>query len=588
MFRKIFKFLVGLLAFVGLIVILGLGSAVFTLKSRVAETVSVPDKAIVFIDLTDNFPEEHKARFLISGSSVSFRELLGGIEKARSDPRVVALVAKGGSGSLGMAQAEEVRKAILSFEQAGKVALYYADDLGSGWNGSTEYYLATAFDKIVLHPSAGVGATGYAIEMPYLADTLDRLGVKPEFEQRYEFKGGADPYTQNAITEPVKETMTALLSGWRNALTRAMAERRGLSPEKAKGIIDAGPYSSEEALDLNLVDQLAYRDGFDRMVDELIDPEALYIDLSDYVAASRKMFDDRARVAVVYGIGPIVSVASDSFSGDETFDPERVIGSMEELIDDPDIQAVVLRIDSPGGEYGPSDSLWHTVSRLRAADKYVVVSMGNIAASGGYFAAAGANRIFADATTVTGSIGVYAGKFSTIDLWKKLGVNWAGLKAGENADFWSFIEPMTPAQQARFSALIDEAYDDFSTKVAMARGMSPNQIDKVARGRIWIGKDALSAGLVDSIGGLSDAVRVAARTVGAEPPSLLDVAVYPKPRTLADEITDMISSFRNEGLVGALSHSFARMMDKAGGNLRNGIFESGGPKAVLPPMKIVW
>lgn len=588
MFRKIFKFLVGLLAFVGLIVILGLGSAFFTLKSRVTETVSVPDKAIVYIDLTENYPEEHKTRFLVSGNSVSFRELLGGIEKARSDPKVVAIVAKGGPGNLGMAQAEEVRKAILSFEQAGKVALYYADDLGSGWNGSTEYYLATAFDKIVLHPSAGVGATGYAIEMPYLADTLDRFGVKPEFEQRYEFKGGADPYTQNGITEPVKETMTALLSGWRNALTRTMAERRGLSPEKAKGIIDSGPYSSEEALDLNLVDKLAYRDGFDRMVDELIDPEAMYIDLSDYVAASRKTFNDRARVAVVYGIGPIVSVASGSFSGDETFDPERVMGSMEELIDDPDIQAVVFRIDSPGGEYGPSDSLWHTVSRLRAADKYVVVSMGNIAASGGYFAAAGANRIFADAGTVTGSIGVYAGKFSTIDLWKKLGVNWAGLKAGENADFWSFIEPMTPVQQARFSDLIDEAYDDFSTKVAMARGMSPSQIDKVARGRIWIGKDALSAGLVDSIGGLSDAVRVAARTVGAEPPSLLDVAVYPKPRTLADEIADMITSFRNEGLAGSLSNSFATVMNKVGGNLQSGIVQSGGPKAVLPPMKIEW
>jgi protease-4 len=434
-----------------------------------------------------------------------------------------------------LAIAEELRAAVAAFAASGKPTVAWAETFGESANGMVPYVLATAFAEIWLQPSGDLGLIGIAAESTFLRGALDKAGIEPQLEKRYEYKNAADRVMNTGFTDAHREAAGRLAaSTWETAVA-AVVSSRGITPEALQERVDSGPLSAAEALDAGLVDSLGYRDEVYAAVLRRVggEPELRFADRW----SPRRPLPQRVRntvtkrhapvVALVEGHGGIVTGRSrrSPLQG-QVMGSDTIAAALRAARDDDQVAAVVFRVDSPGGSYVASDTVWREVVVTRQAGKPVIVSMGTMAGSGGYFVACEADVIVAQPSTLTGSIGVFGGKAVVSGLTERLGLTSDAVPHGRHARMFSTKVGFTDDERERLDQWLDAVYEDFVGKVAAGRRMDRDAVHAIARGRVWTGADAAGIGLVDVLGGLRDAVRIARERAGLATDAAVRPAVH--------------------------------------------------------------
>jgi protease-4 len=518
---------------------------------------------------------------LQAGDGPTFSELVFGLRRAAGDPAVDTLLLDLRGVQANWAQLEELHEAIADFRTAGKTLWAYIES-----GGGVDYAIACAADRVALAPEGSLMVLGVVAEMAFLKDTLGKVGVEADFVHVGKYKSAPEQLTRREPTEANREMMEALVESRYELLVDLIARGRGVDRRRVRQWIDVGMFDGESALAAGLVDTLL--DGQELVAS--LTPDGEPACLSRYVRRSGGG-GARHEIALIVAAGTIYPGESrrDNLQG-LIMGSDTVVEQLRAAREDADIEAVLLRVDSPGGSALASDLIWREVERVQAV-KPVVVSMGGYAASGGYYISCGADSIFAGAGTLTGSIGVFAGKMDMSGLYDKIELHREFITRGENALFWRDAGEFTPAQRAQLQDQLDRFYERFLAKVAAGRGLDRDQVHAVAQGRVWTGRQALAAGLVDGIGGLDRALDAVRSLVGAGPEEKLLVHTYREPlswleRTMLDALRsraarlDALSPVPGGALPGPLA-------DAARGLARAGLLDvapllDGRPLTLLP------
>jgi protease IV len=475
---------------------------------------------------------------LLAARRPSLRDLIELLEEAGRDRRIHALVARVDAPAASWAHAQELHGAIRAFRASGKLAVAHAQSFSEAGDPTLAYLVATAFGEIHLQPTGEVGVTGVAMIQPFVADLLAKLDVTAEFDHRHEYKTAKNLLTERGFTEAHREADDRIVASLGDQLLDAIAIGRQLPRERVQELIDRAPLLADEAHAHGLVDRLAYRDETVAAVEERVGPNARLVPAPRYrtiVGRRRWRSGRRPTVALVHGNGAIqVGRGRRSLMG-PVMGADAVAAGFQQAIRDDRVRAVVFRVESPGGSAVASDAIWRAVARTREAGKPVVVSMGGVAGSGGYWVSMGADRILASPGTLTGSIGVVYGKLVVRGLRERFGITTDEVHRGANALMRSSDQPYTGTQWEQVGALLDHVYDRFVEKVAEGRGLAREHVHEVARGRVWTGADARARGLVDELGGYREAFAAARELAGITPAARLSVRVLPRV-TLAERL----------------------------------------------------
>jgi protease-4 len=530
--------------------------------SRLRQRQTAP--LILELDLTDGVPEgpvTDPLSAVLSMRKIRLPDLIEGLHRAASDDRVRALVVKVGGGRIGLARMQEIREAVAGFRGSGKLTVAWAETFGEFTHGNLPYYLATAFDRIYLQPSGALGLTGVAVEQLFLHDALAKIGVGFQSAKRYEYKTAADQLTERGFTGPAREAAERLAVSVVEQLSAAIAERRGKTVEEARALLDRGPFLAGDALAEGLVDALGYRDEVYAAVRKEAGPDAILQYVGRYQRAhllaqrARRLPNPRERfVAVIYASGPIRQGRSSRGPGGGAMGSDTVASALRSATSDQRVRAVLLRVNSPGGSGVASDTIWREVVRTRAAGKPVVVSMSDVAASGGYYISMAADVIVAQPGTLTGSIGVITFKPVLEEALDRAGITTDSVAEGARARMFSPTHPFTQDEWDRINAWLDAAYRDFIEKAAAGRRMPVERMHELARGRVWTGADAAGNGLVDELGGMADAAEIARRRAGL--PAGAPLRAYPRLSPL-DQLRPPESSEARPAAAAALDFGFA-------------------------------
>ncbi|ODQ93553.1 signal peptide peptidase SppA [Mycolicibacterium holsaticum] len=553
----------------------------------------VPDGCVLELDLLA-LPNESGGfdpfAFIAGGGRpVVLRAAVEAIHRAAEDPRVAGLIARIQLPSAAAGPVQELRSAIAAFSDA-KPSLAWAET----YPGTMSYYLASAFREVWMQPSGTVGLVGFATSALFLRDALDKAGIEAQFVARGEYKSAVNRFTQNSYTDAHREADTRLIESLHAQVLQGVAESRHLDPGEVDALADKAPLLRDDAVTGRLVDRVGFRDEAYARIAELvgapgISPECgdadsqdapLRLYLSRYARATAARSGpplpaiagrkSRPVVAVVTLDGPIVSGRGGPGLlplGNSSVGADTIAAALREAAADDDVVAIVLRVDSPGGSVTGSETIWREVVKVREGGTPVVASMGAVAASGGYYVSMAADAIVANPGTITGSIGVLAGKLVARELKDRLGLGSDSVRTNRNADAWSVNQPFTDEQHAHVEAEADLFYTDFVERAAQGRDMSVEDVDAVARGRIWTGADALERGLVDELGGLRTAITRAkvlagldadadVRTVGYPGSSLMDL-LRPKPSSqpAAASLPDAFAALVGRSVVGVLENA---------------------------------
>jgi protease-4 len=534
------KAIVRFLAILGALWLVGI---VITLVAVIGSKGRVPSKTILEANFEQSFlenkPDTPSAHLLLQEEE-TLRDVVDAIDRGASDDRVVGMIAKIGAAPMGMAQTQEIRDAVLRFRAHKKFAVAYSETFGEFGPGNGAYYLATAFDHISLQPSGDVGLTGILLESPFIKGTLSKLGLTLHGDHRYEYKNALNFYTETKYTGPHKEAMTAIMNSWFNQMKDGICKARQIAPEKFQSVVDAGPYLGKEAVAAKLVDAVAYRDEVYSDVKSKAGEGAELLYLSKYLHRAGRPHDHGKKVALVFGVGDVTRGKSDydPVQGSQNMGSDTVAGAIRAAAEDKDVKAILFRLDSPGGSYVASDTIWREVIRARRAGKPVIVSMGNLAGSGGYFVAMAADKIVAEPGTITASIGVLGGKMLTNGFWDKVGLSWDEVHQGNNATMFTGTHDYTPAEWGRFQSWLDRVYVDFTSKVADGRKLPKEKVLEIAKGRIWSGADAKNLGLVDELGGYDTALEMVKKAAGVPEGDDVKIVVYPQPKTFLQNVIE--------------------------------------------------
>jgi len=465
--------------------------------------------AYLALDVDGALPEEAPSGVggLFEARSPSLPGLVSSIDRAARDSRVKALVVRVGGLDAGWARVQELRDALVRCGESGKPSWAYIE-----YAGNQEYYLATGCSRIAAAPTAMLDVAGLAAEVTFFRGTLDKIGVKAQFEGVGKYKNAPNQFTETGFTPPHREQMESLVDSLFVHYVKAIAQSRGLDEDEVRAVIDQGPFDATAAREARLVDELLYPDEIESRLGnvERVGPGQLASG-----PASGFHLGGTPRMALVYVVGEILpgETSSSPFGGGTFAGADTVSRGLRQAAADDSIRAIILRVDSPGGSGMASDAIWREVGRARE-HKPVIVSMGDAAASGGYYVAMNADVIVAQPTTITGSIGVFSGKFSLKELYGRLGVTQETVRRGRHAALFSLYEPWSDEERQKVREMNEAFYETFITKAAEGRHKTRDEIDAVAQGRVWTGAQAEENGLVDRLGGLSDAVAVARERTG--------------------------------------------------------------------------
>ena len=502
---------------------------------------TVPARTILELDLERGFTDgtaSDPLQKLLGDGGTSLADVVATLERAAGDDRVVGLVARIGGGGSGMAATQELRDAVAAFRASGKFAVAFSESFGESEGGNQGYYLATAFDEIWLQPSGDVALGGLLAQTRFLRGTFDLLQVDVRMDHRHEYKNALNTYTERGYTPAHKEALGAVLQSMHGQLVRGIADGRKLGASEVSALIERGPFLGPEAAQEKLVDHLGYRDEVYAAIRAKAGAGAELLYADKYLERAGRPHQKGARIAVVYGVGAVTRGANnfDPLFGGATMGSKTVAGALREAIDDPEVKAIVFRVNSPGGSYVASDTIWRETVRAKQLGKPIIVSMSNVAGSGGYFVAMDAAKIVAQPGTITGSIGVLGGKLLTRKLYERIGVTHDAIKTAANADMYSDLDDYSAHGWQRFQAGLDRVYADFTAKVAAGRGLDPARVHEIAKGRIWSGEEAKAIGLVDELGGWPVALRLAREAAGLSADEPIELRTFPKEQTLVAQL----------------------------------------------------
>lgn len=508
---------------------------------------TLPPEMVLAMNIVEPVGETESARsladpFAASGSTV--QETIETLDRAAVDPRVKGLLVSLDNGGIDMAHIQELRTAVKRFRQTGKFAHIYTASFADLGSGIGAYYFASAFDEIWMQPAGLVSISGLALDMPFAREALDKIGANPEFLHREEYKSAMESFTNTEMSPANREMMTSIVNDISTQLFNDIAEDRKLISALLQTQIDKGLITGKDAVKTGLIDRLDYADVLVDEVREKITGEKGgekpdIVALEDYHSAMfGKATSVGADVAIIRVAGEIIP-GSKPRPGFATGD--YIAGALEDAADNDSIKAIVLRVNSPGGSPSASETIRRAVVKAQQDGKKVIVSMGPVAASGGYWVTVNADKIYAMPSTLTGSIGVIMGKFEISALWDKIGINWDGISWGKNARLWSMNAPMGDSERAAMNDAIDSTYGDFIDRVAEGRGMDRAKVRDLAKGRAWTGTQAKGNGLVDEIGGLDAALEYAAQVAGKSSRSKLKVIELPEPLTPLEQFMNLMN-----------------------------------------------
>jgi protease-4 len=482
----------------------------------------------------------------------SLKDLVERMEKAAKDPAIKSVVVLSENAGVGLGQVEELRQAMGDIRKAGKDVYVHDDNLSL-----IELALYSAASRISISPTGDLFLTGIHAEQPYLRGLLDKIGVEPDFTTCGEYKSAAEMFMRAGPSKPAEEMMNWLLDGLYGSWVNQVAAGRGVKPEKVREWVDIGLFSAEKGKAAGIIDAVEHRQDFEAMIRQKLGGDVKFdrkygkpadkqLDLSSPLAAfkiwaeilsgGKQKKPHGPSVAIVYVEGPIVpGTKQPSLFGGSAATSSDIRKALTEATEDDSVKAVVLRVNSPGGSAVASEIILDATKRVKAK-KPLVVSMGNMAGSGGYYVACGADTIFADETTLTGSIGVVAGKLVTTPMWNKIGITFQEYSRGKNADLLSTSHKFTPEQRQTLQSWMDEVYDVFKSHVKEIRGDRLKQpLDQIAGGRVYTGRQALEFGLVDQIGTMNDAIKHVAKKANVTD---YEVRVIPEPKNFIEQLAE--------------------------------------------------
>src|SRR5438552_581845 len=508
--RKVVLIISGIVIALVLVFLLGIAIIVSAIRGN---RPSIRDNSVLALKISGPLPDyvpEDPIRKLFGGQPQSLSSLLGQFRKAKVDKRISAVLLEIDMPEEGWAKAEEIRAAIADFRISGK-PVYAFMEMGL----NKDYYIASACDKIFLPPPGDLFTNGLAADVMFFRGSMDKLGIDPEIFLIGKYKTAADMFTQKQMTDAHKEFMNSLLDDLFGRFVEAIAKERNKSPEEVKSLIDNAPYNAAQAKDAGLIDGALYRDEVEKELKKRLgynDSDELHIaKAGDYRQISQESLglNKGEKIAVVYAAGDIVSGKS-QFGGDgeTTIGSDSLVKTIEEARDDKGVKAIVLRIDSPGGSGLASDIIWRAIESAKEK-KPVVVSMSDVAASGGYYIACNANKIVAEPSTITGSIGVVGGKPVIKGFYDWIGVTNEYVLRGQNSGMFRESEKFSDSERKKWLEFLGSTYDDFTSKVAKGRKREQTYIDSIGQGRVWTGQQGKERGLVDEYGGLDKAIEVA-------------------------------------------------------------------------------
>lgn len=574
-FKTFFAALLALFifSFLGFFILIGIAAAFSS-----DEKVAIAPNSVLVIDATTTFLEQSKndpfSELLNkkNGKQPSLSELIGLLNYAKKDTNIKGIYIKCSENPNGYAATEEIRKAIIDFKKSKKFVVAYAETISQ-----KGYMMANVADQIYTHPQGGLSWSGFNYETLFLKGLIDKLEIEPQIFYAGKFKSATEPFRFTQMSDANKLQTSVWLNSIYNNFIQGAAEMRHLNADSIKALANEGKVqNAHDALKYKLVDGLLYDDQLKKIIAKKIPiaeaDKISFVTINNYAENIALRGTGSGKIAVIFADGDVVmgkdekeAIASDDY---------RVL--IQKIRNDKSIDAVVLRVNSPGGSALASDIIWREIDLLKK-EKPVIVSMGNLAASGGYYIACGADAIFADANTITGSIGVFtvipnAEKF----LKNKLGITFDRVKTGQYADAPSATRALTVTEQRFLQSGVDSVYHTFKSRVAAGRKKTITYIDSIAQGRVWTGADAIKVGLVDSIGTLNDALAAAAKMAKIKGYS---VKTYPESRSFIEEFID---GYKNDIKAKVIQHEMGLEQWQVFQQIKSMKQLMGQPQARLP------
>ena len=538
---------------------------------------SVPDGSVLWLRLPAELAERRPDDLLaqLGGPRATLSSVVGALRKAAVDERIETVVLAPSPQPAPWATAQEIRGAVEAFRASGKRIVAYLE-----YGGSQPYYLAAACDEVFLAPTSVLDLIGVAIHELFARNALDKIGAHPDMLHAGDFKTAANIYTETTFTPAHREMTEALAQDFYDQLVIGIARGRQLPVADVQALIDDGPFLPDEALARGLVDGLLYEDELLALIAEGDEPVER-VSLADYqrIDSGSLGLGGGPAMAVVYVVGAIVHGEGGGLDG--TAGAATVMEAVRAAREDENIEAIIVRINSPGGGAVASDLIWREVL-LAGEEKPVVASMSDLAASGGYYVAMPADVIVAQPGTLTGSIGVVGGKLALGGAFEKLGVSVEAVSAGRMAEMNSIATPYSAEARVRVQKQIDAFYEEFLARAAEGRGMSRDAVHAVAQGRVWTGRQARDVGLIDELGGLDAAVAAAKRLAGIDADREVSLVPYPRPRTFFEVLNDGLTIRAGAGILSAFrpGSPAAAGIEAASVPLR--LFRPGEPLALMP------
>lgn len=453
------------------------------------------------------------------------------IQKAKNDSNIKGIMIKPDWGEYGMGSAQEMRDAISDFKSSGKKALCYMEIAGN-----KEYYIASSCDKIVLNPAGSLALYGLRSEVASYKGLLDKIGIEADLYHIGKYKSASEMFTDEFVSDAHRESLNSILDDLHGQMVSGIAKGRNVSDQKVQEWIDNGPYTPSEAKRSALVDELVYSDKLGEVAKEVVGAKASRLSAKEYGNRRYYNYDwaKKPRIAVIYASGfmlPGKSTYGGALSVPSIMGSDTINEAIKEAREDDSVKAIILRIDTGGGSVFASDLIWRELI-LTKEKKPLIVSMGDVAASGGYYISVPADVIVAEPGTITGSIGIITGKFSFNGLYDRLGIRKETLKRGKNADIYTIYNAFTDEQREIINRQMGELYGDFVNKVADGRKMNRESVESIAQGRVWTGRQAKESGLVDELGSLQSAISIAKGKANLKESENPDIMILPKPEPL--------------------------------------------------------
>ena len=542
-FKYLFATILGLFIFSIIWVVIFFGIIGAAMSG--SKEVKISDNSVFELKLEGILVERHKNDVISSFASeinssvseIALDDIMASIDKATDNDNIKGIYLHIGDFSASVASLQEIYKGLEKFKKTGRFIVAYADSYGNG-----TYYLSSIADKVYMNPSGTLALTGINISTVFFKDLLSKIGVELQIFKVGTFKSAVEPFTQTSMSEANRLQLTTFINSIWTEITKTIARNRGISDTEVNLYADSGLFldDAQTAVQHKLIDSLVYSSDMKEIIEKLVDKDYNTLTINDMKLVARNKEYSKNRIAIVYAVGEI-----DGSNKNDGIDSEDISEDLLDIADNDKIKAVVLRINSPGGSAYGSEQIWKAVSVVKSK-KPIVVSMGDYAASGGYYIACNTDRIFAQPTTLTGSIGIF-GIFPNIGgLTDKLGIKFDNVKTNKYSDFGATYRPMNTEERAILQRYINNGYELFTKRCAEGRNMNIDSLKAIAEGRIYSGTDAMRLGLVDEMGGLEEAIAFAAKKANI---SNYTLKYYPSVKSLIEQISDIFSTSVEERIV---------------------------------------